>query len=148
MATQTEEFVSTLNELIETCQDGAEGYKKAAEDVEENSLRTLFAEYSSQRAQFAAELRTAVAAQGGKATESGHTAGSLHRAWMSIKESFGNKDKVIIDECEAGEDRALKAYRNAFDHNFDGPIGELVSRQFAAVQTAHDKLRTLKHGRK
>lgn len=147
MAIQTENAVSILNELIETCEDGAEGYKKAAEDVEESSLKTLFTGYSSQRAKFAAELRSAVEAHGGKPANSGHAAGSLHRGWMSLKEAVGNKDKAIIDECEAGEDRAMKAYREAFDKNLPGPTGDLISRQFAAVQEAHGKLRNLKHSR-
>ena len=147
MATQTEEAVSVLNELVETCEDGAEGYKKAAEDVEESALKTLFVNYSSQRAKFAAELRSAVEAHGGKPSASGHAAGALHRGWMSIKEAVGNKDKAIIDECEAGEDRAIKAYREAFEKNLPGAAGELVNRQYAGVQEAHNALRTLKHSR-
>lgn len=147
MATQIEEAVSVLNELIETCEDGAEGYKKAAEDVEESSLKTLFTGYSSQRAKFAAELRSAVESHGGKPATSGHAAGSLHRGWMSIKEAVGNKDKAIIDECEAGEDRAMKAYKEAFEKNLPGAAGELVNQQFAGIQEAHSKLRNLKHSR-
>jgi len=147
MATQTEEAVSVLNDLIETCEDGAEGYKKAAEDVEESSLKTLFAGYSSQRAKFSEELRSAVTAHGGNAATSGHAAGALHRGWMSIKEAVGNKDKAIIDECEAGEDRAIKAYKEAFEKNLPGAAGELVNKQYAHVQEAHNKLRNLKHSR-
>ena len=78
---------------------------------------------------------------------SGHVAGGLHRGWMSLKEAVGNKDKAIIDECEAGEDRAMKAYKEAFEKNLPGAAGELVNKQFAAVQEAHNKLRTLKHSR-
>jgi len=147
MAIQTEEAVSVLNELIETCEDGAEGYKKAAEDVEESSLKMLFTAYSSQRAKFAAELRSAVEVHGGKASTSGHAAASLHRGWMSVKEAVGNKDKAIIDECEAGEDRAIKAYKEAYEKSLPGAAGDLVSRQFADVQEAHNKLRNLKHSR-
>jgi uncharacterized protein (TIGR02284 family) len=147
MPTQVEDVVSVLNGLIETCEDGAEGYKKASADAEEGSLKTLFAGYSSQRAQFAEELRTAVTAHGGKPADSGHAAGALHRGWMSVKEALTNKDKAIIDECEAGEDSAMKAYREAFDKNFEGAAGQLVSRQFAAIQEAHGKMRNLKHSR-
>ncbi len=145
MAIMTDEIVSTLNELIETCEDGAEGYKKAAEDIEENSLKTLFTGYSAQRSKFASELRTVVESYGLQPADSGHAAGALHRGWMSIKEVVGKKDKAIIDECEAGEDRAMKAYREAFDKNFPGVTGELISQQFAGIQEAHNRMRTLKH---
>jgi uncharacterized protein (TIGR02284 family) len=146
MATvMTDEIVSTLNELIQTCEDGAEGYKKAADDVQDSSLKALFSGYSAQRVKYAAELRTVVESNGGKAADSGHAAASLHRGWMSVKEAVGNKDKAIIDECEAGEDRAMKAYRDAFEKNLPGTTGELVNIQFAGVQEAHNKLRNLKH---
>jgi len=147
MTTVTEETVSVLNELIQTCEDGAEGFKKAAADVEESSLRALFTGYSTQRSRFASELRAIVVSHGGKPAESGHAAGSLHRGWMSIKEAVGNKDKAIIDECEAGEDSAMKAYREAFEKNLPGLAGELINRQFAEVQESHNRIRTLKHSR-
>jgi uncharacterized protein (TIGR02284 family) len=147
MATQTEDMVSVLNELVQTCEDGAQGYKKAAEDVEESSLKTLFTTYSSQRAKFAAELRSAIEAHGGKAAASGHAAGALHRGWMGLKEAIGNKDKAIIDECEAGEDAAIKAYKEAFAKNLPGAAGELVNRQYAGIQEGHNTLRNLKHSR-
>jgi uncharacterized protein (TIGR02284 family) len=145
MATITDEIVSTLNELIETCEDGAEGYKKAAEDVEDHSLKTLFSGYSAQRAKFASELRTVVESQGATPANSGHAAGALHRGWMSVKEAVGNKEKAIIDECEAGEDKAMKAYRDAFEKNYPGVTGEVINRQFAGIQEAHNRLRTMKH---
>jgi uncharacterized protein (TIGR02284 family) len=147
MATQTEQTVSVLNDLIETCLDGAQGYKKAAEDVKETSLKTLFLEYATQRDKFAGELRAMVETNGGKPSESGHAAGALHRGWMSVKEAVGDTDKAIIDECEAGEDRAMKAYREAVDKSLPGVSGELVRQQFSGIQEAHNKLRNLKHSR-
>ena len=147
METMTDEIVSTLNELIETCEDGAEGYKKAAADVQDNSLKMLFSGYSAERGKFAGELRTIVESYGVTAANSGHATAALHRGWMSIKEAVGDKDKAIIDECEAGEDRAMKAYREAFEKNLPGLTGELVNRQFASVQESHNKLRNLKHSK-
>ena len=147
MATSTEDAISVLNELIATCEDGAAGFKKAAEDVEEISLKTLFTQYASQRATYVVELRSAVEAHGGKAATSGHVVAPLHRGWMSIKEATGDKDKAIIDECEAGEDRAMKAYKEAFEKNLPGSEGNLINKQFAGVQEAHGKLRNLKHSR-
>ncbi len=147
MAIQTEDTLSVLNDLIQTCEDGSEGYKKAAQDVEESALKNLFAGYSAQRSKFAAELRSAVEAHGGKPQTSGHAAAPLHRGWMAIKEVIGNKDKAIIDECEAGEDAAMKAYRSAYEKNLPDAVGELVNRQFAAIQEAHNKVRDLKHSR-
>ena len=38
----TEEIQSTLNNLIETCKDGEQGFKTAADRVKESSLKSLF----------------------------------------------------------------------------------------------------------
>ena len=53
----TDDVVSCLIDLIETCKDGQEGFKDAAEAVKDGELKTLFFEYSQQRAQFARHLR-------------------------------------------------------------------------------------------
>ena len=57
--------VSTLNNLIETCKDGEDGFRAAADGVKDSNLRTLFLTYSQQRAQFAAELQNEVRLRGG-----------------------------------------------------------------------------------
>ena len=45
-----DEVISTLNNLIETCRDGQNGFQTAAEGVEGSTLKTLFLGYSQQRA--------------------------------------------------------------------------------------------------
>lgn len=147
MAAQTADAVTVLNQLILACDDASEGFRKAAQDAEESSLKTLFAGYSAERERFAAELRTAVAAHGGKPQTSEHAGAALRRGWMGLKEIIGNKDKAIIDECEAGEDDALKAYRSAAEKQLPGVLGEIINRQYAAVQEAHNRVRELKHSR-
>ena len=46
------EVISALNSLIETCRDGQEGFKTAAEGVRGEEPRRLFREYSQQRARW------------------------------------------------------------------------------------------------
>lgn len=42
MATEEKEVRSVLNDLIETCKDGEQGFRTAAEKVEEPALQSLF----------------------------------------------------------------------------------------------------------
>ena len=81
----TKDYVSTLNDLIETCKDGEEGYKKAAENVQRTDLQNVFREYATQRAQFANELQREVARIGGKPETSGTVGGAMHRGWLDVK---------------------------------------------------------------
>jgi uncharacterized protein (TIGR02284 family) len=54
------EVISTLNNLIETCKDGQEGFKQSAEGIERSDLKSVFYEFSQQRAQFVGELQSLV----------------------------------------------------------------------------------------
>ena len=52
---QQKETISTINDLIETLKDGQEGFRQAAEAVADPQLKSIFNEYSLQRARFAGE---------------------------------------------------------------------------------------------
>ena len=145
MSTTTARSARVLNGLIAICEDGAKGFAKAAEDVHAPPLHKLFSHYSSQRAAYSAELKQAVASLGEEPEDAGHLAAAFHRSWMSIKEAVGSKDKVIIFECEAGENRAAKAYKEALAHPLPPSVLQILKSQFAGVIAAHNKLRDLKH---
>ena len=66
LATATENVSNVLNNLIETCKDGEQGFKQAAEKAKDPSLRTLFSKYSRQRAGYVQELQQLVAARSAK----------------------------------------------------------------------------------
>jgi uncharacterized protein (TIGR02284 family) len=145
MATQNEAVVSTLNDLIETCRDGQQGFQTAAEGVKSGDLKTLFLNYSQQRAQFIAELQTEVRQLGGKPEETGSVAGSLHRGWLNIKAAVtGQDEKAVISEVERGEDTSVASYRDALGkEELPADIRAIVERQFAAVKEAHDRVRAI-----
>jgi uncharacterized protein (TIGR02284 family) len=144
MAIDNDNVISTLNNLIETCKDGENGFHTAAEGVKSSSLKTLFHSYAQQRAQFAAELQSEVRRLGGDPENMGSTAGTLHRGWINIKSAItGQDDSSIISECERGEDSALRNYREALNEDLPGDIRSIVQRQFTQVKEAHDRVRAL-----
>src|SRR5262245_13417243 len=117
MAIDKDDVISTLNGLIETCKDGQEGFKTAAEGVGDTSLKKLFYEYSQQRAQFVGELQSEVRNLGGDPEKSGSMAAALHRGWIDIKAAVtGKDDHAILAECERGEDSAVNAYQEALEN--------------------------------
>ena len=144
MAIDNDEVISTLNNLVETCKDGQNGFRTAAEGVKDTKLTTLFNTYSQQRGQFAAELQNEVRRLGGEPGETGSTAAVLHRGWINIKSAVTGEDEgAIISECERGEDSAVKAYEEALKNNLQGDVKMLLERQFSQVKEAHDLVRSL-----
>lgn len=141
-----ENTISTLNNLIETCKDGQEGFKDAAEGVENTEIKKVFYDYSQQRSQFAGELQQLVRGMGGEPEESSSFSGSIHRGWINIKSIVTGKDETaILNECERGEDVALKQYKEALDEELPENVSEVVRRQYIAVQTAHDRIKALRN---
>jgi uncharacterized protein (TIGR02284 family) len=144
-----EEVISTLNNLIETCRDGQNGFQTAAEGVERSELKTLFHTYSQQRARFVGELQDEVRRLGGDPEDSGSVAATLHRGWIDIKSAVtGKDDGAILSECERGEDVAVANYRAALDADLPANVRAVVERQFGEVKEAHDRIRSLEKSSK
>jgi uncharacterized protein (TIGR02284 family) len=112
---QQKEIISTINGLIETLKDGQEGFKQAAEAVKDSDLKSLFNEFSQQRARFATELQDQAMSLGETEPEEGSSAsGAMHRAWINLKSAVtSGDDHTILAECERGEDSAVKEYEEA-----------------------------------
>jgi uncharacterized protein (TIGR02284 family) len=146
MAATTSEFLSTLNGLIETCKDGEDGFRKAAEGIKDASLRTVFMEYAQQRERFAQELQKQVAQLGGKPEHSGSISAALHRGWIDMKSVVTSQDdRAILNECERGEDSAVRNYKAALAEDIPADLRSLVSSQYDEVQKAHDHIRDLRN---
>ena len=141
--------ILTLNELIEVLMDGQKGYQEAADGVREEDLKTLFVQYSAQRAKFAGELQ-GEARQLSRSTpdSSSSLTSALHRSWINLKSALTNQGRFgILAECERGEESAVKAYREALSNNSLNPSAlTLVRRQHDAVSAAHNAIKKLRDG--
>lgn len=144
MAIDNDDVISTLNNLIETCKDGQNGFQTAAEGVKNSELKTLFHTYSQQRAQFAGEMQGEVRRLGGDPEKTGSIAATLHRGWIDIKSAVtGEDENAVIAECERGEDSAVKNYQDAINAGLPGDVRSIVERQYTQVKEAHDRIRAL-----
>jgi uncharacterized protein (TIGR02284 family) len=139
-----------IDNLIETLKDGQEGFKQAAESVKDPQLKSVFDEYSRQRARFVSELRSQ--AQSPDERESkpgGSAAGALHRGWINLKSALtAGDDHAILAECERGEDSAVEEYKKALNDGLSAPVQQIVSHQFTHVREAHDRVKSLRDATK
>lgn len=139
---------ATLNDLIETLKEGQEGFRTAAEGAQSPDLKSLFSDYSNQRAQFAGQLQELARTLGDSdPANSPSLASTLHRGWMNIKAAVtGHDDHSILEEAERGEDVAKAAFADALSGDLPPSVRQTVMVQADAVRQAHDRVRDLRDG--
>jgi len=139
-----DKVISTLNDLIETCRDGQQGFKEAADNVKAPDLKNFFIQTAQERAKCVSELQAEVRSLGGDPDKSGSAAGAMHRAWMNIKGTLtGKDDHAILSEAERGEDSAVEAYRDAMKW-LPPNILTIAERQFQRIKQTHDRVKQMR----
>ncbi|MEO7713980.1 MAG: PA2169 family four-helix-bundle protein, partial [Gemmatimonadaceae bacterium] len=114
MAQDYKEAISALNDLVETCKDGANGFRTAAAAVKNTQAKTLFTSRVQLIEHAAQELQAEVRRLGGDPETTGTVAAKIHRGWIDLKAAVtGKDDAAIITECERGEQVAVKNYEDA-----------------------------------
>lgn len=139
--------VSVLNTLIATLLDSVEGYTKAAGDVENARLGTIFADRARERQDVATTLQAVVTEHGGEPENDSSTMGAIHRTFFDLKTAItGRNNEAIVAEVERGEDYLKAKFETAMKDT------ELCASARAAIQTAwtsvragHDQMSQLKH---
>ena len=139
-----------LNELVETLKDGQKGYADAMTDVEDSSLKDTFRKYAAQRAEYITEIEDQMFKLNLKPDEGSSITGTVHRAWIDLKSALTSKDnKAVLNECERGEDYAVKAYQTALKaQDLPTPIKSVIEKQYQGVQEAHSTIRSLRDSSK
>jgi uncharacterized protein (TIGR02284 family) len=134
-----------VTKLIETCKDGQEGYRQAAENIKNLEYKRFFEQQSGERGRFASELQVHLPAEN---KDSGSVSGAMHRAWIGLKSKLGAGDEAILSSVEQGEDSAKEAYEEALKAALPGELGSIVQRQYQAVKAAHDRVKVLRDSNK
>jgi uncharacterized protein (TIGR02284 family) len=143
----TKDSVSVLNGLIEVLKDGELGFKAAASDVSRPDLRQVLTDFAVQRGQFVRALQYQVELTGESAEDSGSVGGSVHRGWLNLKAAVASRnDLSVLEECERGEDVALKAFTDAVAGHELGASRTIVEGQAVQIRAAHDQVRALRDG--
>lgn len=141
-----DKVVSTLNDLIETCKDGEEGFRQCAEDIKNPSIKTTFMARAQSCATAASELQQLVRAYGGDPETSSSVAGALHRRWVDVKSAItGKDDEAVLNECERGEDVAMRSYETALKEELPVDVRAVVERQYQGVRRNHDEVKALRN---
>jgi uncharacterized protein (TIGR02284 family) len=141
-----DKMISVMRELLEFVNDGAKGYKTAADETNDDHIRSFCLEHALQREQFAVELNAILKKCGSDPEKSGTIKGALYRQWMDVKATLTNSDdEAIIASCLYGEEWALKAYNDALDsdNGLTPEAARIIMQQRDKVLRAYEELKEM-----
>jgi len=145
--------IDILNDLILINNDRIAGYEKAMEELkssnkseEDLDLIVLFESMIDESRVMRNALGKEVQVLGGTMAEGTMASGKIYRVWMDLKAIFTGKDRhAILDNCEAGEDAAQKAYYQAMDEEaLPQFLYEMISNQKDLLLESHDEIKSLR----
>lgn len=137
--------IDWINDLISTCLDSEEGFRRAAKGAHSDKLRDRFTGIAQERASFAEELADHVRRLGGQPARSAHRSGPQHEGWRQLEESIRPKDDMsFIVECLKGEANTLRHYEQALTkEDLPAATRPVIERQRLAVQETIFDLRSI-----
>jgi uncharacterized protein (TIGR02284 family) len=139
------QVIVILNDLVDTCREGHDVYRKAAEAIRNSEFRRMFNIFSQQRAQFVTELDAEVHRLGGPHSEvSIEDEGWLRRSWTDLKLKLGGSDEpMLIAQCQRFEESAISRYQDALKEDLPLDVQYVVKRQYMDIKDAYDRIRIL-----
>ncbi len=141
-ASDRDDVVDVLNDLVECCRDGEYGFHLCAEHVQNTELKQRLGEHADECRSAARELMDCIRQLGGEADDGGSAMGSVHRGWVSLKGTLaGYSDKAMLKEAERGQDTARAHYRKALKEKLPPEVRSLVQRQADGAQRKRDEMK-------
>ncbi len=138
--------IKTLNSLIETTLDSADGYAEAAKDAKSEQLISLFTTRATERHRTASTLQQCVRTLGGEPENDGTVLASAHRMFVNLRASLTSNDNAaVVDEVERGEDHIKAKFEDAMkDTEVSSGIMSAITEAYASVRSGHDQMRNIK----
>jgi uncharacterized protein (TIGR02284 family) len=136
--------VKVLNDLIETSEDGEEGFSEAAKGATRPELKTIFLAGSADRRAAVIELRALLHSLGGTHVETGTVVGSAHRGWARVKATVGDANIDMLEEMERAGNKATAMYVSALTGNLSLQIRNVLQRQHDGAVRYQDTIRDLR----
>lgn len=139
-----ENVESTLIGLIETLRNSQVGFKELGHRLHNRQAKHLFLEETQRRAVYAAELENELHRMGVHDVKAAATPGGKARLlWGKVQASMAGGQKSLLSAAAEGDEAATKTYAQALRNELPLPLREMLDRQFAHIQRAHDEVQAM-----
>jgi uncharacterized protein (TIGR02284 family) len=138
-------LVDTLRETGKIVRDSEEGYRHAANDIDDWQLRSMFLELARVRSEQGDEIDRLLQRFGGEAVpKGGSTSGTMHRVFVDLKAAItGNSRRAVIDEVARGESYAEAVFDKALRADLPMDVQQIIRRHHNSVRDSRDRVRRM-----
>lgn len=145
MSTYTEEVGEKLNDLLEKTYDAEKGFKKAAENTDNPSLKSYFSGKAQQRYDFGHALKSEIKSFGQEVDKGDSLTGKAHRAWMDVKALFSSDDEeAMLEEAIRGEKSSVEEYEDVLkETSLPSSTSTLLRSQKQAIESGLSTIKSL-----
>lgn len=142
----TDHDIKTLNSLIETVIDSADGYTQASKEAAGSRFAEIFQRRGAERQELTTRLQNKVRSLGGTPEDDGTTLAGAHRMFLNLRNSMSSDDTTVVDQVEAGEDHIKHKFEDAQrDKDVSPATMADINEAYVVVKAGHDEIRNLKH---
>lgn len=148
-ASLKQETIERLQELVQINIDSAEGFRHAADALQDKILAADFRVWAVDRTRQADELAHLVHMNKESAPDERSWMAVLHQTWLDLKAavSAGDTQGVLV-EAERGEDLIKERYGEVLKEIAGSAVNDVLQRQYASVKQVHDRVRELRDARR
>lgn len=136
--------ITTINTLIATTIDSANGFEEAARTANATGLSMQFAELARDRWEIVEKLEDEVRRMGGEPKRSGTAKAAMHRRWLDLRNAVAGSDRAVLQEVENGETYLCGKYEAALGAtDMSTDARRCIEDAFASVRRDQERVRGL-----
>jgi uncharacterized protein (TIGR02284 family) len=140
--------VDRLRDLVQVNIDSAEGFRNAAEAIDDKTLASDFRVWAADRTRQADDLARYVEMNDESAPEERSWGAALHQTWLDLRAAVSAGDAhAVLAEAERGEDHIKSMYEEVLKDTAGSGVNDVLQRQYKSVKGVHDRVRDLRDAR-
>jgi len=144
-----QDTVDRLQQLVQINIDSAEGFRHAADALQDKVLAADFRVWAVDRTRQADELARYVEINEGEAPDERSWMAAFHQTWLDFRAAISAGDThAVLSEAERGEDLIKERYEEALKETAGSGVNDVLQHQYANVKKVHDRVRDLRNARR
>ncbi|MGL5836957.1 MAG: PA2169 family four-helix-bundle protein [Sphingorhabdus sp.] len=136
-----------VNSLIKVTIDSADGYRKAAKEIDSQNFHDVFNSRASERGYMVDQMQQFVYAHGGDPVDSGSLTAGAHRLFLDLRDAISSKnDHAIIAEVERGEDHIKRQFEIVLARtDVSREARAFIEQCYGTIKAGHNQMDGLKY---